>query len=101
MAVSDGFEVTPPELHNTAAVYGTQSEAVKQALATFEAGTNLPESAFGNLPNSSQFATQFANFGKQVKADMQALVNSLAAGDKKLTANALNYQITEHKNTVH
>jgi uncharacterized protein YukE len=101
VAVSDGFEVTPQELHNTAAVYGTQSGAVTKALAAFEAATNLPDSAFGNLPNSAQFATQFKNFEKQVKADMQALINSLAAGDKKLTTNAQNYTTTEHRNTVH
>lgn len=100
MAVGEGFEVTPQELHNTAAAYGTQSDVVQQALAKFEAETNLPDSAFGNLPNSAQFASQFNTFGKQVKADMETLVKSLAAGDKKLATNALNYQTTEHRNTV-
>lgn len=101
MAVSDGFEVTPQELQATAAVYGTQSEVVAKALAAFEAATNLPASAFGNLPNSPKFASEFENFGKQVKADMQTLVNSLKAGDQKLTKNAQNYQTTEQRNTVH
>lgn len=101
MAGSDGFEVTPQELHTTAAAYGTQSDAVQQALAKFEAVTNLPASAFGNLPNSGQFASQFESFGKQVKADMEALIKSLTAGDKKLTTNAVNYQTTERRNTVH
>lgn len=101
MAVSDGFEVTPQDLHTTAAAYGSQSDVVTQALAKFEAVTNLPDSAFGNLPNSAQFASQFKTFGKQVKADMEALIKSLAAGDKKLTTNAVNYTTTEHRNTIH
>lgn len=98
VASSEGFEVTPADLHNTADAYLQESGVVSQALATFEAATNLPASAFGNLPNSSKFASQFESFGKQVQADMKTLVQSLAAGSQKLTANALKYQVTDQRN---
>lgn len=100
MADSAGFKVTPGELHNTAAAYQAQMAAVQQALATFKAKADLPASAFGNLPNSPQMASQFKTFYDQIVSDMTALANSLKAGGHKLAVNATNYQTTEHRNTI-
>jgi uncharacterized protein YukE len=95
-----GFEVTPTELDNVADEYKKQVDAVRQALARFQQATDLPDSAFGNLPQSAQLAKQYHQVTGQVTNDMTKLWKALMTGYANLAASAANYRKAEHLNTI-
>lgn len=85
------------ELQNASAAYKAEGGNVKQALAAFEAAADLPPSAFGNLPESSDLASQYGKFYKQIVSDMAKLSTALPDGAASLAASALVYQNAEKK----
>lgn len=83
------------ELQKAAAAYKTEGGDVQEALTKFEAAANLPASAFGNLPESKQLASQYETFYKQVVGDMTKLAKSLPEGAASLAASAALYHRAE------
>jgi uncharacterized protein YukE len=97
---SGGFEVTFSKLDGAAAAYKTQGDDVRQALERFESAASLASSAFGNLPQSKQLASQYQQFLSQVTRDVTKISETLLAGAAKLAASAANYRAAEQANTV-
>jgi uncharacterized protein YukE len=85
------------ELQNAAAAYNAEGADVKQALAAFKEAAKLPPSAFGNLPESSDLASQYAAFYNQIVSDMTKLSTALPEGAVSLAASAVVYQNAEKK----
>jgi uncharacterized protein YukE len=97
---SGGFEVTFSKLDAAATAYQAQGDAVRQALARFEAAASLANSSFGNLPESKQLASQYQQFLGQVTRDVTKLSETLLTGAAKLAASAANYRAAERASTV-
>lgn len=97
---SGGYEVTFSELNNAAAEYKAQGDAVRESLDRFRSAADLPDSAFGNLPQSKNLALQYQQFLSQVTADMTKLYETLLTGAVKLAASAANYRAAERANTI-
>ena len=97
---SGGYEVTTSELDRAAGAYQTQGDAIWRALERFEHATDLPDSAFGNLPQSKQLAARYQEVRGEVTNDMTKLFKALLAGYANLTMNAANYRAAEHVNTI-
>lgn len=97
---SGGFEVTPSELDSAADEYKRQVDTVRQALARFQNATDLPDSAFGNLPQSKQLAAQYHEVTGQVTSDITKLWKALLTGYANLAMSAANYRTAEHLSTI-
>lgn len=97
---SGGFKVTPGELDKAADAYKAQADDLWQALGRFERATDLPDSAFGNLPQSKQLAAQYQEVTGQVKKDMTKLFKALLSGYTNLTVSAANYRAADHISTI-
>jgi uncharacterized protein YukE len=97
---SGGFEVTFSKLDAAAAAYKAQGDAVRQALARFESAASLANSAFGNLPQSKQLASQYQQFLSQVTRDVTKLSETLLTGAAKLAASSVNYRAAERASTI-
>jgi ABC-type transporter Mla subunit MlaD len=97
---SGGFEVTFSKLDEAAGAYQAQGDAVRRALAQFESAASLADSAFGNLPQSKQLASQYEQFLSQVTRDVTKLSETLLAGAAKLAASSANYRAAERANMV-
>jgi uncharacterized protein YukE len=95
-----GYEVTFSKLDEAAAAYRAQGDAVRQALARFESAATLANSAFGNLPESGQLASQYQQFLGQVTRDVTKLSETLLAGAARLAASAANYRAAERASTI-
>jgi uncharacterized protein YukE len=97
---SGGFQVTPNELDEVAEAYKAQGDAAWQALDRFQQATDLPDSAFGNLPQSKQLAAQYQEMRGQVTDDMTKLFKALLTGYANLAASAANYRTADHLSTI-
>jgi uncharacterized protein YukE len=97
---SGGYEVTFSKLDEAAAAYKAQGDAVRQALARFESAADLASSAFGNLPQSGQLASQYQQFLSQVRRDVTKLSETLLAGAVRLAASSANYRAAERASTI-
>lgn len=89
---SGGFEVAPSKLDSTATAYQQQAEAVRNALAVFQAKASLPPSAFGKLPESAQLASEYQTFLRRVVQDLTQLHDTLSGGAIKLHLSAAEYR---------
>jgi uncharacterized protein YukE len=92
---SGGFTVIPSELIKTAARYQTEGDDVGQAQVRFRAAASLPDSAFGNLPQSKALASQYQQFFDQVTRDVTKLRQALHNGAVNLAGNAVGYMAAE------
>jgi uncharacterized protein YukE len=97
---SGGYEVTFSKLEEAAAAYKAQGDAVRQALARFESAASLAKSAFGNLPQSGQLASQYQQFLGQVTSDVTKLSETLLTGAVKLAASSANYRAADQASTI-
>lgn len=97
---SDGYEVTFGDLDQVAGVYKAQGDALRQALERFVSAANIPPSAFGNLPESGELASQYKQFLSEVMRDMTHLYEGLLTGAAKLHVNAAKYRAAEQASTV-
>jgi uncharacterized protein YukE len=96
-----GYEVELEALEKAAAAYTRQGSAVHQYLEEFLSKANLPDKAFGNLPQCGQLAAQYQKFLEQVRTDMGKLSESLTSGGKRMGASAANYRNAESASTIH
>ena len=92
---SGGFEVAPSKLDGAATVYQQQAEAVRIALAAFQAKADLPPSAFGKLPESGQLASEYQTFLRRVVQDVTQLYQELHGGAIKLQLSAAEYKAAD------
>jgi uncharacterized protein YukE len=90
-----GYEVTAAELVDMAREYKARAEAIGQALARFRAGASLPDSAFGNLPESRHLALQYQDFCSRVTQDATKVSDGLVAGAVKLAQTAVTYRAAD------
>jgi len=97
---SGGFEVTPLDLDKVADAYKAQADAARQALGRFEHASNLPDSAFGNLPQSARLAAQYQELHRQVTNDMTKLFKAFLTGYTNLAMSAANYRKADHLSTI-
>jgi uncharacterized protein YukE len=97
---SEGYEVMTGDLNQAASMYRSQGEALREALARFESATGIPASAFGNLPESGDLASEYKQFIARVTEDMTSLSQGLLTGGAKLRVNAAQYQAAEQANTI-
>jgi len=100
MSDADGFEVKITALDDAEATYKAQGSAVTSYQGEFRSGASLPASAFGNLPQSGQLATQYEAFFKRVLNDMSTLSKALGDGGTKLAVAAKNYRKAERASTI-
>jgi uncharacterized protein YukE len=96
---SGGFEVAPSKLDSAATVYREQAEAVRNALAAFQAKADLPASAFGKLPESAQLASEYQTFLRRVVQDVTQLYEALNGGAIKLQLSAAEYKAADRAAT--
>jgi hypothetical protein len=71
------FKLEVPLLDDAKAAYRTQGAGIQRELSTLWASATLPASAFGNLPQSRQFAAMWQRFHDQVSADLKRLGEGL------------------------
>lgn len=90
-----GYEVTVSELVEVARQYKARAEAIGQALARFRAAASLPDSAFGNLPESKSLASQYQEFCSRVTQDTAKVSDGLLSGVLKLALNAVTYSAAD------
>lgn len=95
---SGGYEVAIAHLEDAARSYEAQMEVIKQAQARFKAAADLHASAFGNLPQSANLASQYQKFFSQVSGDMTKLWESLMSGALTLALTAIAYETAEKQN---
>jgi uncharacterized protein YukE len=91
------LQVKFQELQNAASAYKAEGDDVKKALAAFEQAANLPASAFGNLAQSGNLASEYERFYNQVVSDVAKLAKTLPEGGAKLAASAIVYHNAEVK----
>jgi uncharacterized protein YukE len=98
-AMSDGdkLQVEFDELEKAAAAYKNEGSDIKQALTRFQAAANVPASAFGNLAESKQLASEYEQFFERVSSDMNTLSKALLDGTAKLRASAALYRTADEK----
>jgi hypothetical protein len=92
---SDGYQVMLGELRDAAAAYKAQGEAVRQALARFEPAFRLPDTVFGNVPNSRTLASQCQEALERIRSDLTRMQEGLATGAVKLAASAETYKAAD------
>jgi uncharacterized protein YukE len=92
---SGGFEVTTSDLDQAAGEFKDQGTAILQAAQQFHSAAALPDSAFGNLPQSKTMASQYQQFFNQVCNDMIKLAEALETGTAKLALNAALYRAAD------
>lgn len=92
---SGGYEVTVGELAEASGTYHAEGDDVRQALARFRAAAALPDSAFGNLPQSASMASQYQEFLEHVTQDLTRMSEALLTGSAKLAGNAAAYRRAE------
>jgi uncharacterized protein YukE len=95
-----GYEVKADVLQKASTAYEDQGDAIKEALARFEPVANVPDSAFGRLPESAQFASEYHEFLAEVTKDIAKLSQSLVLGGQHLSQTAAEYRRAEHDSTV-
>jgi hypothetical protein len=96
-----GYQVELEALDKAAAAYKAQGAAVERYLEEFLSKASIPDSAFGNLPQSAQLASQYRAFLDQVRSDITKLSQSLNGGGERMSASAANYRSAESASTIH
>lgn len=97
---SGGFTVTPSQLYRASGDFKDGGEAILAARKLFAAAA-LPESAFGNLPQSKQIASQYERFVRQVGDDLAKLAEALLDGTAKLALSATLYRVAGELAAAH
>jgi hypothetical protein len=90
-----GFEVTASDLDDGADEFKTKGEGILDAQKLYESEATLPESAFGNLPQSKQIYAQYQKFFSQVSGDQTKLAEALLEGTFKLALSAALYRAAD------
>ncbi len=98
--MAQGYEVEPAALELASQVFDVQGKQAEIHAGVFLGLAALPDSAFGNLPESYKLANQFQAFFQQVQTDLKALQDSLNGCSKRLTQTAKNYRVAEGDNTL-
>jgi len=97
---SGGFEVTPSELDDAATAYRQQGEAIQKAVDVLTSATDMPDSVFGRLPASGEFASGSRELRSQIVQDSTKLYQGLLDGATKLSATAAIYRAADQAATV-
>lgn len=95
-----GYNVVPDSLQHAGDAFAAQGTQVTKALDDFVAAAQLPDSAFGSLPNSWELANQYHDFFAQVASDLAALRTSFVESGGRLHTTAENYRTAEASNTL-
>jgi uncharacterized protein YukE len=95
---SGGFEVTFEDLEEAAAAYQQQAANIAAALEAYDKPASLDRGDFGRIPEAGQMWTQYQEFLKQVRGDVNEVHNQLNQGGAKLLLSAKVYRTTEQAN---
>ncbi len=90
-----GYEVTVSELVDMAREYKARAEAIGHSLERFRAAAGVPDSAFGNLPDSKNLASQYQEFYSRVMQDTTKVSEALLTGAVKLAQTAVTYRVAD------
>ncbi|MDQ6875034.1 MAG: hypothetical protein M3042_08255 [Actinomycetota bacterium] len=93
-----GYQITASALDRARQVFDAQGQEVTAQHAQFRGEAALPDSAFGNLPQSYDYANKYQAFYKQIQDDLQRLQESLTGCGDRLGACAENYRAAEAAN---
>ncbi|MFN2518602.1 MAG: hypothetical protein ABR604_06085 [Jatrophihabitantaceae bacterium] len=84
----DRFGVLPGELKLAGSVFDQEARHTEVHAAEYLVVAPLPDSAFGNLPESYKLANQYQSFFGHVQEDLKALQDSLSDCAKRLDLTA-------------
>jgi hypothetical protein len=83
---SDGFEVLTGSLTDGAAEYMSAHQLLAQTVAQFRSASEVPDSAWGRLPDAGTMALEYKKFRNDIIAQLAKLNDGLLTGAVNLTA---------------
>jgi hypothetical protein len=90
-----GFVVRTSDVDSGAEQFKAQGEVALAAGKKFAMAAALPDSAFGNLPESAMIAKKYQELHTNITSDMAKLSTALLDGTAKLAATAALYRFAD------